>query len=164
MTSKRTPATAIINTVIVILTLVLTSTSFAQIYQWRDKDGQLHFGDQPPKQANAQEVNVKINSYENVEVVNDLNLGSSSKKKNKRGSRVVIYSTTRCGYCKKAKRHFSKNNIAYTEYDVEKSSKGKRDYKKMNGTGVPIILVGNTRINGFTSSRFDKIYYSKKKK
>ena len=143
--------------------LLLSSFSFAEIYQWHDEKGQLHFGDQPPPKARAEQVKVKINSYENVEVVNDLELGTKSKKKNKRGGSVIIYTTTRCGYCKKAKRYFAKNNIGYTEYDVENSSKGKRDYKKMKGTGVPIILVGNTRMNGFSISRFNKIYYSKKK-
>ncbi len=149
---------------ILIFTLLVFSTaSFAEIYQWRDKDGQLHFGDQPPAQAKAEQVNIKINSYENVEVVNDLNLTSTTKKKNKRSGSVVIYTTTRCSYCKKAKLYFNSKKIGYTEYDVENSSKGKRDYKKMNGTSVPIILIGNTRMNGFSKSRFDQIYYSKKK-
>jgi len=143
--------------------LVLSSVTSAQIYQWRDSNGQLHFGDKPPNQVNAEKITVQINSYENVEVVNDLNSGSSSnKKETKKSGSVIIYTTTRCGYCKKAKRYFNKNNIGYTEYDVENSPKGKRDYKKMKGTGVPIIIIGRTRINGFSAARFNKIYYSKK--
>ena len=43
--------------------------------------------------------------------------------------------------------------IAYKEYDVDKSSKGKRDYKKLNGKGVPIILVGDQRMDGFSAQR-----------
>ncbi len=150
--------------VLVLTLLVCSSSSFAQIYQWRDQNGQLHFGDKPPKEVDAEQVEVKVNSYENVEVVNDLNLGSSNKKKKSSGKgSVVIYTTTRCGYCKKAKRYFKKNNIGYREYDVETSTKGKRDYKKMNGTGVPIILIGRSRMNGFSIASFEKIYYSKKK-
>ena len=151
--------------ILVLTFLVFSSSCFAQIYQWRDKNGQLHFGDHPPKEVKAEQVEVKINSYENVEVINDLDLGNSGSKKNKSRSKgsVVIYTTTRCGYCKKAKRYFKKNNIGYSEYDVENSTKGKRDYKKMNGTGVPIILIGRTRMNGFSIARFEKIYYAKKK-
>lgn len=45
------------------------------------------------------------------------------------------------------------------EYDVEKSSKGKRDFKRLGGTGVPIILVGQKRLNGFSWETFEKLYY-----
>ena len=69
-----------------------------------------------------------------------------------------MYSTTWCGYCKQARNYFQQNNIAFAEYDVEKSDKGKRDYKKMNGRGVPIILVGDKRMNGFSPGAFEKIY------
>jgi hypothetical protein len=43
-------------------------------------------------------------------------------------------------------------------YDVEKSRTGKRDYKALHGKAVPIIIVGDKRMNGFTASRFDKLY------
>jgi glutaredoxin len=66
---------------------------------------------------------------------------------------VVLYTTQRCGYCKKAKQFLRQSNINYTEYDVETSNKGKRDYKKLSGKGVPIILVGDQRMNGFSEGR-----------
>ena len=149
---------------LVLLSLfLLSTTSSAQIYQWRDKQGQLHFGDKPPAKVKAKQVEVKINSYENVEVIYDPALFAKSKKKDKGGGRVVMYSTAWCGVCKIAKKYFTANKIPYTEYDVDKSAKGNRDYKKMNGTGVPILLVGKTRMNGFNQARFEKIYYPKKK-
>ena len=42
-----------------------------------------------------------------------------------------------------------KNGIVFTEYDIEKSTKGRRDFESMKGRGVPIILVGDMRMNGF---------------
>lgn len=69
------------------------------------------------------------------------------------GKKVVIYTTRRCGYCKKAKAWFSRKGIAYTEYDVENSNKGQRDYKELGGHGVPIILVGEQRLNGFSEDQ-----------
>lgn len=70
-----------------------------------------------------------------------------------------MYSTTWCGVCKKAKRYFNQNGISYTEYDVEKSAKGKSDFKAMNGTGVPIILIGDARMYGFSPARFERLYF-----
>jgi hypothetical protein len=46
----------------------------------------------------------------------------------------------------------------FSEYDVDKSSKGKRDFKKLGGKGVPVILVGKQRMNGFSAGKFEKIY------
>lgn len=69
-----------------------------------------------------------------------------------------MYSTSWCGYCKKAKQYFKKNNITFTEYNIEKNAKAKREYKKMGATGVPVILVGKKRMNGFSQKGFEAIY------
>ncbi len=69
-----------------------------------------------------------------------------------------MYSTSWCGYCKKARRYFTENDIPYVDYDVETSAKGKRDYRKLGARGVPVILVGNKRLNGFSQDSFNKIY------
>ncbi len=42
-----------------------------------------------------------------------------------------MYSTSWCGYCKKTHDYFNSNNIAFEEYDVETTTKGKRDYEKL---------------------------------
>ena len=130
--------------------------SYAEVYKWRDNEGNLHFGDKPPLEVSAETVDVKINSYDNVEVIDG---GEWAKqRKNKNSTRVVMYSTEWCGSCKKAKRYFRKNKIPFHEYDIEKTEKGRRDFASLNGTGIPIILVGSKRMNGFTASRFEAIY------
>ncbi len=69
-----------------------------------------------------------------------------------------MFSASWCGYCKKAKAYFKENRIRFTEYDIEKNSKGKRLYTQMGATGVPVILVGNKRMNGFSESGFNRLY------
>ena len=69
-----------------------------------------------------------------------------------------MYSASWCGVCKKAKSYFKKNNIPYKVYDVEKSRTGKRAFKRLGGKSVPVIIVGTRRMNGFTASRFEKLY------
>ncbi len=70
----------------------------------------------------------------------------------------MIYSTSWCGYCKKAKQYFKKYKIKYTEYDIEKNRAARSRYKKMGATNVPLIIVGNKRMTGFSISRFEKLY------
>ena len=72
-----------------------------------------------------------------------------------------MYSTSWCGYCKKAARYFRQRGIPFRDYDIEKSEKAARDYKKLNGRGVPIILVGKRRMNGFDARTFEQLYFGK---
>jgi glutaredoxin len=117
------------------------------IYKWKDASGGVHIGDQPPDLSRSQQISVRVNTYKSNAVEGRENALNGAGKK------VVIYTTSRCGYCKKAKAWFSSKGVAYTEYDVESSNKGRRDYKKLGGRGVPIILVGEQRLNGFSEGR-----------
>jgi len=133
---------------------VFMAPATAEIFKWVDDDGKVHFGDSPPDESRAEQIEVKINSYTSAEIVP---FEAAITSQVRRG-RVVMYSTTWCGYCKKARRYFQDNNIPFQEYDTETSEKGKADYKKLKGTGVPIILVGKKRMNGFSPSGFERLY------
>lgn len=131
----------------------------AEIYKWVDEQGRTHFSDNAPVTAQAEEVTIKINTYNSPGFAPDAFLSEDSEKPHSRSShKVTIYSTAWCGVCQKAKTYFRRNRISYTEYDVETSAKGKQDYQKMNGKGVPIILVGNKRLNGFSQQSFESLY------
>lgn len=137
------------------LCLILPSYVTSEIYSWTDENGKVHFSDKPSVQHESKEVEVKVNTYEAVTYENFSFESTKVKKTNKK---VVMYSTIWCGMCKKAKRYFKENKIKYKEYDVETTSKGKRDYKKLDGKGVPIILVGDQRMNGFSEAGFQFLY------
>ncbi len=62
---------------------------------------------------------------------------------------VILYATSWCGYCQKAREFMDRKGIAYKEYDIEKSSEGKRQFAALRGSGVPLILVGNEEIRGW---------------
>jgi glutaredoxin len=62
---------------------------------------------------------------------------------------VVLYATSWCGYCKKARAFLKENNIAYVEYDIEKDTAGKVQYDALNGNGVPLMVVKGHVINGY---------------
>ena len=131
-----------------VLALVASAT---EIHQWKDADGNIHFGDRPPASAAAEIVTVKPNVYSSPQILaNETGLDSQPG--------VVMYSAVWCGYCKKARQYFAANDIPFKEYDVEKSRKGKRDFKKLKAKGVPVILVGDQRLNGFSASSFRQIY------
>lgn len=127
-------------------------SGFAEIYTWEDENGGIHFGDSPKKKDNAEKVIVEINSYEHVSYDNvEFYQGSESKQ-------VTMYATSWCGYCKKARNYFKENGISYIEYDIEKDEGAKKMYDSLGGKGVPVILVGKKRMNGFSVEGFERIY------
>ena len=65
---------------------------------------------------------------------------------------VLMLGAAWCPACKAATRFFVKNNINYCEYDMEKDAIGAKLYQEVNGRGVPILFVGEHRIQGFTAA------------
>jgi len=142
--------------------LLPVSSGGGELYKWVDDKGNIHYGDKPPKKVELEKITGVISSFTSVNVepftYNPSLVTSGAKSK---GKPVIMYSTSWCGYCKKARKHFERNNIPYKEHDIEKSKKAAKEYKRLNGRGVPVILIGKRRMNGFSASTFDKIYYQK---
>jgi mycoredoxin len=63
---------------------------------------------------------------------------------------VVLYATDWCGYCKKTRAFFKENNIAYVEYDIEKSAEGKMQYEKLHGSGIPLVVIHGEVLRGYS--------------
>ncbi len=134
---------------IFVLALFVCQAVNASIYKWVDDEGGVHFSDQKPELERVSEVELKINTY------NQSNSGTGGL-----GAPVIMYSTSWCGYCKKARKYFRENNIAFTEYDIEKSAQAKMEYERLGGKGIPVIIVGKKRLNGFTETAFEEMVVS----
>ncbi|MCK4586346.1 MAG: glutaredoxin family protein [Gammaproteobacteria bacterium] len=133
----------------------LAVPAYGEIYQWKDADGNVQFGDRPPPSKKVKRIELEINSYESVTVEPFVAYKSNRPS---RGKSVVMYSTSWCGYCRKARNYMKSKRIPFQEYDIEKSEKARREYNKLNGRGVPVLLIGDKRMNGFSISRFRQLY------
>ncbi len=71
---------------------------------------------------------------------------------------VRIYTTETCGYCKLAKEFFTKNNVAYSEFDVGRDlAKRQEMIEKSGQMGVPVITVGDDMVIGFNKPRLSEL-------
>lgn len=68
---------------------------------------------------------------------------------------VVMYGVPNCGYCRKARQYFSKHGIDYVEYNINKSSKRLKEFRRMGGRGTPLILIDGKKIHGFDTRAID---------
>jgi glutaredoxin 3 len=72
-------------------------------------------------------------------------------------SRVVLFSTSTCSWCRRAKRYFRENRVTFKEINVERDPDAARDIVRKTGqTGVPVIKIGNKWIVGFDRERIEK--------
>lgn len=131
--------------------MLISGPSIAQIYKWVDADGNIHFGDAKnlPEAAKSQEVELgDLNTI--TSVTYDEVMHPQEK--------VVMYSASWCGYCRKARNYFRSQGIPFIEYDIEKNRAAATRHKKMGASGVPVIIYGDKRMNGFSEAGFERIY------
>ncbi len=64
-------------------------------------------------------------------------------------TKVEIFVTSWCPYCRKLETFLKKNQIVYTRYDVETDAKGAEIFERLGGSGVPMSRVGKEVIHGY---------------
>jgi glutaredoxin len=121
---------------------LLAGSASAGIYRWVDADGRIVYSDSPPKQGSAK--SVKLETSVVVPTA-----PPEPKAAAVQGDRVKLYTTTWCGYCKKARAHLKSRNIPFDDIDVETTDRGRREYREIGGNGVPVIFVGERRMDGY---------------
>lgn len=67
----------------------------------------------------------------------------------KAGNEVVMYATTTCPYCEKVRDLLASEGVKYTEYQIDKSEAANAEFIAKGGIGVPLLYIGERRIDGF---------------
>jgi glutaredoxin 3 len=71
--------------------------------------------------------------------------------------KVVLFSTSTCSWCRRAKRYFKERRVPFKEINIERDQQAVRDIVRKTGqTGVPVIKIGSSWIVGFDRERIDK--------
>lgn len=136
-----------------LLLLVAIGTAQAGLYKHVGPDGEVFYSDRIPQEAETQPIQGTISVYGAPQATSASHVTKSAAQT----PRVVLYATTWCGVCKEAKAYMDRNGIRYTEYDVEKSATGKRDFEAMNGRAVPLLVVGEQHMYGFDADRLEAL-------
>jgi glutaredoxin-like YruB-family protein len=69
---------------------------------------------------------------------------------------VELYVTDWCGYCKRAVAYMKAKNIPFVAYDIEKDEAARKRFQQLGGRGVPLIMVGNRRMSGFSPETLER--------
>jgi glutaredoxin len=149
-----------VNLVIIVVWLSVfllptTPAMSADIYQWKDKNGKIHFSDTPPpSEVDAEIIQFKKDSLDKPKTKEDSPKAKSFRRIEKRSYgdvNVIMYMTSWCGYCRKAREYLLSLGVNLIEYDVERDKVRREEMLQKSGgsTGVPLIDVEGIIVKGF---------------
>jgi len=135
--------------------LPATSGISAEIYKWKDKDGNIFFSDTPPPSGTDLEIKkFKEDPIERPKKKEDTpksQNGASREKRSYGNINVIMYMTSWCGYCRKARDYIHSLNVDLVEYNIEKDKSKREEMLSKSGgsTGVPLIDIEGIIIKGY---------------
>ena len=135
--------------VALVLAFAAAAAAAQGVYRWTDANGKVHYTSEPPPGAKASAVRDRLNAY-----------GASAAPATQASAAaqpVVMYATSWCPYCAKARDYFARKGIPYVEHDIEKSAAHNAEFKRQGGRGVPLILVGGEKMSGFSEEGFERL-------
>lgn len=139
---------------LVFAAFAFASSAAAEIYSWTDKNGVKHFSsDPPPKGEPVTDLRVMKTTTEPEEP----EAGDSEKaaadttsiEAPKNQPKVDIYVDGQSENCRKALAFFERNKISYTRHDMDADPEARQRYGTLEGTGVPLIFIGDHRMDGW---------------
>ncbi|MGV8142910.1 MAG: glutaredoxin family protein [Candidatus Pacearchaeota archaeon] len=72
--------------------------------------------------------------------------------------KIIIYGTSHCPWCHKAREFLTAHKVKFTDINVEENEKAKKDMIKKSGQlGVPVIDINGNIIVGFDESMIRKL-------
>ena len=71
--------------------------------------------------------------------------------------RVTLYSAPGCPHCRQAAEFLRKHGVAFQELNVRASPKALKQLERLGARGVPVILVGEKRLDGFKGPKLKQI-------
>jgi glutaredoxin len=155
----RFPRVSIIALLLFVSLSVSSPAIAGEFYKWKDKDGNVFFSDTPPGGVNAEVIPLKEEPSSNFKTTPKVNSpqpksGITEVKRPYSSIKVIMYITSWCGYCRKAREYLQSLRVNLVEYDIERDpSKEKEMLSKSGGSkGVPLIDVEGIIIRGYSQS------------
>jgi glutaredoxin len=70
------------------------------------------------------------------------------------GRPVVLFATTTCPYCGKARDLLDALKVQHVVYDIDVSESARALYARLHANSVPVLVTTDLRITGFDEARY----------
>ena len=74
----------------------------------------------------------------------------------KQQTKVTLYTTRQCPNCRQAKAFLQKHKVRFMEFDIERNQRAFKEFQRLGSRGVPVIMVGKTRVDGFNAKKLQQ--------
>lgn len=88
-----------------------------------------------------------------------VNLVNTEDFLNEERSNMVVFATSWCPVCKKAKEYFDKEKFEYKLIDIELDKGGFEKFRALGGESVPYIIMDGKVIEGFSEYYAEELFY-----
>jgi glutaredoxin len=142
----------------------LTGDSVAQtLYKSVTADGRTVYSDLPPTEGKVQKT-MKFDNLPksplpaNFGKLPALAAKTSDKPAARKGTdKVVMYTATWCGPCRRAKAWMAEQGISYRDWDID-TPEGKAALRETGiGGGIPLLIAGGKQVQGFSPEAYESI-------
>ena len=66
---------------------------------------------------------------------------------------VTVYTTTRCAHCHRLTAFLRQQGVRFSEQNIERNRRAFIEFQRQGGKGVPLVLIGQQKLNGFNPSK-----------
>ena len=71
--------------------------------------------------------------------------------------KVVLFSTSTCSHCRRAKKYLKERRVPFKEVNLENDAEAARDVRRKTGqSGVPVLKIGGRWIVGFDRTAIER--------
>jgi glutaredoxin len=71
--------------------------------------------------------------------------------------RITLYSTAGCAHCKRLRQWLQQRGVRFQEFDIQRNQRAFKAFSQLGARGVPVLMIGERRIDGFDPKRLDKL-------
>ena len=71
--------------------------------------------------------------------------------------RITLYSTRRCPHCRQLKQWLRQRGLRFQEFDIEHNARAFKEFQRLGGRGVPVLLLNGQRVDGFDPKRLQRL-------
>jgi glutaredoxin len=132
-----------------------------ELYKSVSPDGKVTYSSKPAKTGSSEKLEVDEipGSHLSEETLQNLaKLRKDSNNSALNGNSVTLFTTSWCGYCKKARAYLAAKNIPYQDIDIETES-GLTAYSQAGGqSGVPYMVAKGKSLFGFDAGSYDSFF------
>jgi hypothetical protein len=150
---------SILTTAVATLLAVSAPVNAQTAYRWTDKDGTVHYTDQPPPSGNAEVKSLSGNAANPTP--------SWTQRQVAENFPVVLYTDSNCGaLCDEARALLQARGVPFNEI-ILGTNDDTKEFSKIfgEGTGLPTATIGSTPLKGFEAGawnrQLDRVGYPK---